>query len=224
MRALIVEDEIHLARTLKDMLKTAHYDSDICFDGEAGLDYALSGVYDIIVLDIMLPILNGFTVAERIRGQHIDTPILMLTARTDLEDRVRGLDSGADYYLTKPFEMNELLACVRALTRRQGEVIMDEIQFSDLKLNLSNCVMSCGDRNMRLGKKEFSIMHILISSDRSVVSKEMLLNKVWGCDSDAEDNNVEVYISFLRKKLLFLKTKAKIVTQRKFGYRLEEEE
>ncbi|MDO4565472.1 MAG: response regulator transcription factor [Clostridia bacterium] len=224
MRALIVEDEVHLARTLKDMLKTVHFDSDICFDGEAGLDYGLSNVYDLIVLDIMLPMRDGFEVANRLRKEHIDTPILMLTARTDIEDRVKGLDCGADYYLTKPFEMNELLACVRALTRRQGEVVMDALTLGDLSLNLSTCNLCCGERSVRLGKKEFSIMHILFSAGKSVVSKETLLNKVWGCDSDAEDNNVEVYISFLRKKLQYLKTTVRIVTLRKFGYKLEEAE
>lgn len=222
MRALIVEDEIHLARTLKEMLKTAHFDSDICFDGEAGLDYGLSNAYDVIILDIMLPKMNGFDVAGGLRKAHIDTPILMLTARTDIDDRVKGLDVGADYYLTKPFEMNELLACVRALTRRQGEVVMDELSLGELRLNLSTCMLCCGERSVRLGKKEFAIMRILFSNGQSVVSKETLLNKVWGCDSDAEDNNVEVYISFLRKKLMYLKTNVVIATLRKFGYRLEE--
>lgn len=222
MRALIIEDEIHLARTLKEMLKTIHFDSDVCFDGETGFDYALSNVYDVIVLDIMLPKLNGFEVARSLRKEHIDTPVLMLTARTDIDDRVRGLDAGADYYLTKPFEMSELLACVRALIRRQGEVIMDELKKGDLSLNLSTCMLCCGKKSVRLGKKEFSIMRILLSSGDSVVSKETLLNKVWGCDSDAEDNNVEVYISFLRKKLGYLKTSVKISTLRKFGYRLED--
>ena len=221
MRALIVEDDKALARTLGEMLKSAHFESDICYDGESGLDNGLSDAYDLIVLDIMLPKKDGFSIAKELRRERIDTPILMLTARTETGDRVKGLDSGADYYLTKPFEMSELLACVRALTRRQGEVVMDELSFGELKLNLSTCDLSYADKKVRLGKKEFSIMRIFMSAGGAVVSKESLINKVWGVESDAEDNNVEVYISFLRKKLSFLKAPVQIATLRKFGYRLE---
>ena len=221
MRALIVEDDKALARTLGEMLKSARFESDICYDGETGLDNGLSDVYDLIILDIMLPKKDGFSVARELRREKIDTPILMLTARTETGDKVRGLDSGGDYYLTKPFEMSELLACVRALTRRQGEVVMDELSFGDLRLNLSTGDLSYGDKKVRLGKKEFSIMRIFLSNGEAIVSKETLINKVWGYESDAEDNNVEVYISFLRKKLAFLKAPVQIATLRKFGYRLE---
>ena len=221
MRALIVEDDKALARTLGEMLKSVHFESDICYDGESGLDNGLSDAYDLIVLDIMLPRKDGFSIAKELRKEKIDTPILMLTARTEIDDRVKGLDSGADYYLTKPFEMSELLACVRALTRRQGEVVMDELSFGGLKLNLSTCDLSYADKKVRLGKKEFSIMRIFLANGAAVVSKESLINKVWGFESDAEDNNVEVYISFLRKKLVFLTAPVQIATLRKFGYRLE---
>ena len=221
MRALIVEDDRALARTLGEMLKSAHFESDISYDGESGLDNGLSDTYDLIVLDIMLPKKDGFSIARELRAAKIDTPILMLTARTETDDKVRGLDSGADYYLTKPFEMSELLACVRALTRRQGEVVMDELTFGDLTLNLSTCDLCYGDKKVRLGKKEFSILRIFMSNGGAIVSKETLINKVWGYESDAEDNNVEVYISFLRKKLAFLKAPVQIATLRKFGYRLE---
>ena len=221
MRALIVEDDRALARTLGEMLKSAHFESDISYDGESGLDNGLSDPYDLIVLDIMLPKKDGFSIAKELRQAKIDTPILMLTARTETGDKVRGLDSGADYYLTKPFEMSELLACVRALTRRQGEVVMDELTFGDLTLNLSTCDLCYGDKKVRLGKKEFSIMRIFMTNGAAIVSKETLINKVWGFESDAEDNNVEVYISFLRKKLAFLKAPVQIATLRKFGYRLE---
>ena len=221
MRALIVEDDKALARTLGEMLGSARFESDIFYDGESGCDYGLSGDYDLIILDIMLPKKDGFTIAKELRREKIDTPILMLTARTETGDRVKGLDSGGDYYLTKPFEMSELMACVRALTRRQGEVIMDELSFGALKLNLSTGDLICGEKKVRLGKKEFSIMHILMSNGGAIVSKETLINKVWGVESDAEDNNVEVYISFLRKKLSFLKAPVQIATLRKFGYRLE---
>ena len=224
MRALIVEDDRALARTLGEMLKSARFESDICYDGESGLDNGLSDVYDLIILDIMLPKKDGFSVARELRREKIDTPILMLTARTETGDKVRGLDSGADYYLTKPFEMSELLACVRALTRRQGEVVMDELTFGDLTLNLSTCDLCYGDKKVRLGKKEFSIMRIFMTNGAAIVSKETLINKVWGFESDAEDNNVEVYISFLRKKLAFLKAPVQIATLRKFGYRLEASE
>ena len=224
MRALIVEDDRALARTLGEMLKSAHFESDISYDGESGLDNGLSDTYDLIVLDIMLPKKDGFAVAKELRRAKIDTPILMLTARTETGDKVRGLDSGADYYLTKPFEMSELLACVRALTRRQGEVVMDELTFGDLTLNLSTCDLCYGDKKVRLGKKEFSIMRIFMANGAAIVSKETLINKVWGFESDAEDNNVEVYISFLRKKLAFLKAPVQIATLRKFGYRLEASE
>ena len=224
MRALIVEDDRALARTLGEMLKSAYFESDISYDGESGLDNGLSDTYDLIVLDIMLPKKDGFAVAKELRRAKIDTPILMLTARTETGDKVRGLDSGADYYLTKPFEMSELLACVRALTRRQGEVVMDELTFGDLTLNLSTCDLCYGDKKVRLGKKEFSIMRIFMTNGAAIVSKETLINKVWGFESDAEDNNVEVYISFLRKKLAFLKAPVQIATLRKFGYRLEASE
>ena len=221
MRALIVEDDKALARTLGEMLNSARFESDICYDGETGLDNGLSDVYDLIILDIMLPKKDGFSVARELRREKIDTPILMLTARTETGDKVRGLVSGGDYYLTKPFEMSELLACVRALTRRQGEVVMDELSFGDIRLNLSTGDLSYGDKKVRLGKKEFSIMRIFLSNGEAIVSKETLINKVWGYESDAEDNNVEVYISFLRKKLAFLKAPVQIATLRKFGYRLE---
>ena len=224
MRALIVEDDRALARTLGEMLKSAYFESDISYDGESGLDNGLSDTYDLIVLDIMLPKKDGFAVAKELRRARIDTPILMLTARTETGDKVRGLDSGADYYLTKPFEMSELLACVRALTRRQGEVVMDELTFGDLTLNLSTCDLCYGDKKVRLGKKESSIMRIFMTNGAAIVSKETLINKVWGFESDAEDNNVEVYISFLRKKLAFLKAPVQIATLRKFGYRLEASE
>ncbi len=222
MRVLIVEDERNLAETLQQMLKTNRFDSDICLDGEKGLKYAKEGSYDLIILDIMLPKVNGFTIVEQLRSANIDTPILVLTARSSVEDYVHGLDLGADYYLTKPFEMKELMACVRALTRRHGEVVMDTLSFGDLKLNKSTCELSCGERSIRLGKKEFSIMHLLMSNGNVVVSKEQILHNAWGIATGAEDNNVEVYISFLRKKLRYLHAQTQIETLRKFGYKLQE--
>ena len=220
MRVLIVEDEINLAETLREMLKQNRFDSDIAPDGEVGLAYAKENAYDLIILDVMLPKRSGFSVVEELRNGGSATPVLMLTAKSSVEDYVHGLDLGADYYLTKPFEMQELLACVRALVRRRGEVVMDGLTFGDLTLNKSTCELECGSRSIRLGKKEFSIMHILMMNGSVVVSKEELLKRAWGVDSDAEDNNVEVYISFLRKKLRFLHTNVQIETLRKFGYKL----
>ncbi len=220
MRVLIVEDERNLAETLREMLKQNRFDSDIAADGETGLAYARENAYDLVILDVMLPKRSGFSVVEELRKDGNATPVLMLTAKSSVEDYVHGLDLGADYYLTKPFEMQELLACVRALTRRRGEIVMDTLTFGDLVLNMSTCELMCGERSIRLGKKEFSIMHILMKNGDVVVSKEELLKRAWGMDSDAEDNNVEVYISFLRKKLRFLHTCVQIETLRKFGYKL----
>lgn len=222
MRVLIVEDEANLAETLRQMLKQNRFDSDVCYDGESGLEYARKGSYDLLILDVMLPKRNGFSIVEELRKDGDATPILVLTAKSGVEDYVHGLDLGADYYLTKPFEMQELLACVRALTRRRGEVVMDELKFGDLTLNKSTCELLCGERSIRLGKKEFSILHILMTNGSVVVSKDELLKRAWGVDSEAEDNNVEVYISFLRKKLRFLHTSVQIETLRKFGYKLTE--
>ena len=220
MRVLIIEDEKNLAETLRQMLKQNRFDSDVCLDGETGLAYAREGSYDLILLDVMLPKMNGFSVVEQLRRDGDATPVLMLTAKSSVEDYVHGLDLGADYYLTKPFEMQELLACVRALTRRRGEIVMDELKFGDLVLNKSTCELECGERTIRLGKKEFSIMHTLMMNGSVVVSKDELLKRAWGVGSEAEDNNVEVYISFLRKKLRFLHTAVQIDTLRKFGYKL----
>ena len=220
MRVLIVEDESNLAETLREMLKQNRFDSDICLDGETGLQYARKGSYDLLILDVMLPKLSGFAIVEQLRKDGNATPILLLTAKSGVENVVRGLDLGADYYLTKPFEMQELLACVRALTRRRGEVVMDTLTFSDLTLNMSTCELSCGERSIRLGKKEFSLMHILMINGNVIVTKDALIKRAWGVGSEAEDNNVEVYISFLRKKLRFLHAHAQIETVRKFGYKL----
>ena len=222
MRVLVVEDEVRLAATLQDLLEMNGYTADVCHDGETGLDNALSAIYDVIVLDVMLPRLDGFTVLRRLRAAGNTTPVLMLTARSELSDRVKGLDAGADYYLTKPFEPKELLACIRALTRRQPELRQtDTLACGDLRLEKNAFTLSCGDRSVRLSRKEFDMMEMLMLNQRMVVTKENLLLKVWGYESDAEDNNVEVYISFLRKKLEHLRSQVKIRTIRMVGYCLE---
>ena len=223
MRVLIVEDEVRLASTLQDLLELNGYTADVCHDGEAGLDNALSAIYDVILLDVMLPKLDGFTVLRRLRAEGNATPVLMLTARSELSDRVEGLDCGADYYLTKPFEPKELLACIRALTRRQPELRnTDVLEYGDLKLIKNSFTLSCGDRSLRLSRKEFDMMELLMLNRELVITKENLLLKIWGYESDAEDNNVEVYISFLRKKLEHLHSSVKIKTIRMVGYCLEQ--
>ena len=222
MRVLIVEDEVRLASTLQDLLDMNGYTADVCHDGESGLDNALSGIYDVVLLDVMLPKMDGFTVLRNLRAAGNAVPVLMLTARSELSDRVEGLDCGADYYLTKPFEPRELLACIRALTRRQPELrSSDAVEFGDLKLDKSSFPLSCGDRSLRLSRKEFDMMELLMRNRDMVLTKETLLLKIWGYESDAEDNNVEVYVSFLRKKLDHLHSKVKIKTIRMVGYCLE---
>ena len=222
MRVLIVEDEARLASSLQDLLELNGYTADISSDGEAGLDNALSGIYDVILLDVMLPKLDGFTVVQRLRASGNATPVLMLTARSELSDRVEGLDQGADYYLTKPFEPRELLACVRALTRRQPELHTgDFLEYGDLKLDQSAFTLACGQRSVRLSRKEFDMRELLMRNRDMVLTKETLLVRIWGYESDAEDNNVEVYISFLRRKLTHLHSRVRIKTLRMVGYCLE---
>jgi DNA-binding response OmpR family regulator len=221
MQVLIVEDEPRLAETLAQLLREQKYLVDIVYDGKDGLSYAESGQYDVIVLDVMLPGMDGFEVARALRKEKNATPILMLTARSEVADKVRGLDCGADDYMTKPFAPEELLARVRALSRRQGEVALEEVAFDDLSLDLVTHALRCGEKSVQLSPREFEVLQLLMSSQGRLVNKETLINKVWGMNSDAEDNNVEAYISFLRKKFLYLGSRAAITTLRKVGYRLE---
>lgn len=222
MRVLIVEDEVRLAEALAQILKANKYMTDVVNSGLDGFDYGLSGIYDVIVLDVMLPEMDGFTIAKKLRDNKIQTPIIMLTAKDSTRDKVTGLDCGADDYMTKPFVPDELLARIRALTRRQGEVQLNEAAFADLTLNLSTGDLSCGNKSIHLNYKEAEILKLLMANPSSAVSKEDLITKVWGYDSDATDNNVEAYISFLRKKLQYLNSGVGITALRKVGYRLEE--
>lgn len=222
MRLLIVEDEVRLAQTLAELLKRQGYTADVCHDGVAGLDGAASGIYDLVVLDAMLPGMDGFTLLRKLRGDGHTVPVLMLTARADVVDRVQGLDSGADYYLTKPFEPRELLACIRLLLRRGGQSRLDDgVSFGDLHLESGTFQLTCRERSVRLSRREYDLMELLMRNKSQIVTKEQLLLKVWGYDSDAEDNNVEVYISFLRRKLTHLHSAVKIRTLRMVGYCLE---
>ncbi len=220
MKILIVEDEKLLADSIGELLKSKGFEVEIAYDGETGVQYAELGVYDLLILDVMMPKLNGFQVAQRVRARHLGTPILMLTARSGLEDRIAGLDSGADYYLTKPFDTRELLACVNALLRRQGAQV-DEITFGNTSLDLSSATLICGGSSVRLSAKEFDIMRFLLQAGERNLSKEMILARVWGYDSDAVENYVEVYIGFLRKKLASIGSDIRIEAIRRLGYHLE---
>lgn len=221
MRILIVEDEIRLAETLGQIMKENKYAVDVVHDGEAGLNYSLSGIYDVIVLDVMLPKMNGFEVVRQMRMEKDQTPVLLLTARDEISDKVSGLDCGADDYLTKPFATDELLARIRALSRRQGDVVIDFLQFGDISLNLSTYMIQCRHKSVRLGLKEFEVLRMLLTNPSIIVPKEEMILKIWGTETDAEDNNVEAYISFLRKKLHYLDSEVIIAVVRKVGYFLE---
>ena len=222
---MIAEDEEKLADALVQIFAKNKMTADAFGNGIDALDNALTGIYDVIVLDIMMPGMNGIEVLRKIRAEGMDTPVLMFTAKDEISDKVKGLDSGADDYLTKPFATEELLARVRALGRRSSAAIVnsDVITCGDLSLNTAAYELSCGKNSLKLGLKEFSIMELLMKNSGRVLSKETLITKIWGYDSDAEYNNVEVYISFLRKKLDFVKSNAAIKTVRGVGYTLEED-
>lgn len=222
MKLLLIEDELQLSDALSQLLHKNKYSVDAVYDGEDGLNYALSGIYDLIILDIMLPKLNGVEVLKELRKNNISTPVLLLTAKWEITDRVTGLDSGADDYLVKPFDANELLARLRALSRRKTEIINDNaLSFGDLTLNLSNYDLKTSSESIRLTLKEFDILKYFMERPNLIVTKDDLITKVWGFDSEAEYNNIEVYISFLRKKLTYLKSSSKISTLRGIGYKLE---
>lgn len=222
MKLLLVEDEKQLSEALQQILIRNKYSVDAVYNGDEGLDYSLTGVYDVIILDIMLPKLNGLEILKMIRRRKISTPVILLTAKDSVEDKILGLDSGADDYLPKPFSPDELLARLRALTRRNGDFINENIlEFSDIKLNLSTYDIEVNDNSITLTQKEFEILKFFMQRPKLVVSKDDLITKLWGFDSDVEHNNIEVYISFLRKKLAYVESNVKITTIRRVGYRLE---
>lgn len=222
MRILIVEDEYSLADAVTAILKKEQYFVDAVYDGRDGLDYALSGIYDLILLDIMLPKMNGLDVLKEIRKNNISTPVMLLTAKSEVDDKIKGLDCGADDYLTKPFNKGELLARVRALTRRKGEIPSNELAFGDIVLNQSTYELSCGTQSLKLGAKEFRIMQMLMYAPKNIISKDEFIEKIWGYDNEAEYNSIEVYISFLRKKLGAIKSTVQIKASRGIGYYIEE--
>ena len=206
MNILVIEDEQLLSGSLRELLAQHGFAAEAAYDGPLGLELALTGVYDLIILDVMLPGMDGYEIARRLRSKRVGTPILMLTARSGLDDRVEGLDAGADYYLAKPFETRELLACINAILRRQGAQV-EELRYGDAALDLASA----------------ELVRCLFSAGGRIVSKETLLVKVWGWESEAVENNVEVYVGFLRRKLAALGSAVKIKAQRSLGYRLEAE-
>ncbi len=220
MKILIIEDEKLLAQSIRDLLTARGYEAEAVYDGETGAAYGELGVYDLIILDVMLPGLDGRQVARRVREKRCGTPILMLTARSAVEDRVEGLNAGADYYLTKPFDARELMACVNALLRRQGGQV-DELTAGNTVLDLAAGTLVCGGEQVRLSAKEFGVMRQLMQARERHVSKEALLEKVWGFESNAVENHVEVYVGFLRKKLRSIGSNVRIEAVRRLGYHLE---
>lgn len=222
MNILIVEDEKRLADALSHILLDKKYMVDVVYDGADGLAYGESGIYDCIILDIMLPSMNGFEVCRELRKKKIMTPVLMLTAKDTISDKVTGLDAGADDYMTKPFSPDELLARLRVLTRRHGEVILDEMRFGDIILHIDSSKLSCvnNSKNIHLNFKESEMLKMFLAKPEVIISKVDLITKIWGYDSDAGDNNVEAYISFLRKKLHFVESKVEIQSVKKLGYKL----
>ena len=222
MQILVVEDEVLLAKSLKEILEESEHGVSLAYDGEEGLELTRNAHFDLLILDLMLPKLNGFQVARILRKEKNGLPILMLTAKSDILDRVEGLDSGADYYLTKPFDKRELLACINALLRRQGKEV-NQISFGNTSLDLDSSELVSGENALRLSSKEFQMMKLLLSEGKNNITKNTFLEKIWGFDSDATENNVEVYIGFLRKKLKALSSDIAIVASRGLGYHLEEE-
>lgn len=224
MRILVVEDEKHLSDALCSILNEAKYMTDAVDNGADALSYAVSGIYDLIVLDVMLPKKNGFEVVSELRRQKITTPVLMLTALDGVKDKVKGLDLGADDYMTKPFSPDELLARIRVLSRRKGEVILDERTYADLVFSVSTSSLSCKEtgRKIRLSFKEAEMMKLFLDRPGVYLSKDELITRVWGYDAEIGENNVEAYISFLRKKLHFVGSRCEITAAKKIGYKLED--
>ena len=223
MKILVIEDEVLLANSIKALLENKGFDVECVYDGEDGALYAQTGVYDLLILDVMMPKMNGYEVARKVRSDRCTTPILMLTARSGIEDRLEGLNAGADYYLTKPFDTRELLACINVLLRRQGTQV-NELVVGNTALDLGSCTLSCGENTVRLSAKEFDVMRFMMQSKGRVLPKEMILSRVWGFESNAVENHVEVYVAMLRKKLSYIGSNVRIEAIRRLGYVMEAKE
>ena len=224
MRILIVEDEKPLSAAICRMLEQEHYSVDAAYTGPDGLDSALSGIYDAIILDVMLPGMDGFAILDALRRGGIDVPVLMLTARGSLDDRVRGLNMGADYYLPKPFERSELMACLNAITRRKSAPQVQELSFGDLTLDRETAQLRCTvtGKSVNLGAKEYHLMELFIRNPHQLLPRESIVERVWGFDNEAEYNNLSVYLTFLRRKIAFIGSSVEIKASRGLGYMLEE--
>ena len=222
MKILVIEDEKLLAQSIRAVLEQKGFTVETVYDGETGAQYAQLGIYDLLILDVMMPGMDGFQVAQALRASRCNTPILMLTARSGIDDRIQGLNAGADYYLTKPFDTRELLACVGALLRRQGNQV-DELTFGNTGLDLGSGQLLCGEKSVRLSAREFDVMRLLMQSGERILSKEIILARVWGYESNAVENHVEVYVGFLRKKLRSIGSDIRIEAIRRLGYHLEVE-
>lgn len=220
MKILIIEDEKLLADSVQTLLTKKGFEVEVAYDGKTGEEYAELGIYDLLILDVMMPGMNGFEVARKVRARKCGTPILMLTAKSGLEDRITGLNAGADYYLSKPFDTRELLACINALLRRQGAQV-NEMVYGNTSLDLSSGMLICGANSIRLSAREFDVMRFLLQAGSRNLSKEVILARVWGYDSDAVENHVEVYVGFLRKKLNSIGSNIRIEAVRRMGYHLE---
>lgn len=220
MKILVIEDEKMLADSIKAMLEHKGFQVECVYDGEAGKEYAELGIYDLLILDVMMPKMDGLEVARQVRRSRCNTPILMLTAKSDLQDRIAGLNAGADYYLTKPFDSGELLACINALLRRQAGQV-NELTFGNTSLDLGTSTLLCEGKTVRLTAKEFDVMRLLLQSGERNLSKSAILSHIWGLESNAVENHVEVYVAILRKRLCSIGSNVKIVSIRGLGYHLE---
>ncbi len=226
MKLLIVEDEKGLSEAVSHVLRSKGWLVKECANGNDGLEEAESGTYDLIILDVMLPAVDGFTILKNIRDNSISTPVLMLTAKADLSSRVKGLNWGADYYLPKPFEMDELIACVNALSRRKETIIDSSLEFGDIMLKKEEglLVETKTGESVKLSAREISLLEMLLSGEGRIINKEQIFEKLWGYDSNADYNSTEVYISFLRKKLKYIGSKTEIKALRGLGYSLEKKD
>lgn len=221
MRILIIEDEKEIADGIRSILHKEGYQTDAVYDGLSGLDYLLTGVYDLALLDVMLPKINGIDVLRNARTEGISIPIILLTAKSQTEDKILGFDSGADDYLTKPFDAAELLARIRARTRGKGVASGNELVVGDIRLDRATYKLSGRQKSVKLGNKEFQLMECLMANVGQILSKDILITKVWGYDGEGDYNSLEVHISFLRKKLKFVEADTKIVTTKGVGYSVE---
>lgn len=221
MRVLIAEDERALADVLEHIIRRAGHQAETVYNGREGLNYALDGNYDVIVLDVMLPDIDGFEIVRSLREHGVHTPVLMLTARTAVADKVTGLNAGADDYMTKPFDNEEFLARLNALHRRTGDVVLNKITFSDVTLDLNSACLCTETDSVQLSKKEFDLARLLLSHPRQTLSVDSILSNIWGMESDVTDNNVMAYVSFLRKKLKYLNSDVTIRNIPRIGYRME---